>query len=61
MELFWEVEKLLKQLDYLTAANEDAVLAAELYQKILGKLARYAVSEKDRLALQEKTKINGAG
>jgi hypothetical protein len=55
IHLFWEVEGLMKQLDYLTSANEDPVLSSELYQKILRKVSRYAVMEKDRVLLQEKS------
>ncbi len=55
IQIFWEVEGMMKQLDYLTSANEDPVLVAELYQKVLKKVARFAVAEKDRTLLQERS------
>ncbi len=54
INLFWEIEKLLKRIDYMIASNEDAVLIAQQYQKVYAKVAKYAVTEKDRISLYEK-------
>jgi hypothetical protein len=44
----------LKHLEYLMAANEDPTIIAEHQSKIFRKVVKYAVLEKDRLALHEK-------
>lgn len=54
IDIWWDVDRLLKEMDYLTSANEDAVLIREVYQKILKMAAKYAVNEKDRTLLLEK-------
>ncbi len=51
---FWEVEELMKAVDYLVASNEDPILVNEAVQKIFKKVAPYAVNEKDRTLLYGK-------
>jgi len=51
---FWEVEELMKFIDYLVASNEDPILVNETMQKIFKKVAPYAVNEKDRTFLHGK-------
>lgn len=55
INVFWEMEQHLKQLDYLVASNEDAVLINTTYQTIVAKAAKYAVAEKDRIILKDKS------
>lgn len=50
----------MKQIDYQVAAGEDPVLVNELYRKVYTKVAKYAVSEKDRVFLYEKVLSGGA-
>ena len=59
IKLFWDVEKLLKQIDYAIAAGEDPVLINELCRKVYTKVAKYAVSEKDRVFLYDKVLSSG--
>ena len=54
--LFWDVEKLLQRIDYLSAAGEDQVLVHEHVRKIYKKVVKYAVLEKDRIFLQDKVR-----
>jgi hypothetical protein len=51
---FWELEELMKSMDYLIASNEDPILVNETVQKIFKKVAPYAVNEKDRIFLYAK-------
>lgn len=60
IKLFWDVEKLLKQIDYSIAAGEDPVLINELYRKVYTKVAKYAVTEKDRVFLYDKVLSSGS-
>lgn len=50
--VFWDVEAMLKKIDYLVAAGEDAVLVHEQARGIYRKLVKYAVQEKERQLLQ---------
>ena len=59
VQLFWEVEQLLKRLDYLIASHEDPVIINDLSLRIYRKVVKYVVSEKDRLLLH--ARINGPG
>ena len=54
INLYWDVEKLLKRIDYLLASNEDPVIINDMTQTVLRKVVKYAVFEKDRALLQEK-------
>ena len=54
VNIYWEVEDLLKKVDYLLSTHEDPVLINEHYQKVLRKVASYVVSERDRLKLQDR-------
>lgn len=56
LDAFWELEDLIKRVNYLTAASEDPVLIMELWQKILRKASRYCVHERDRTFISEKLK-----
>jgi hypothetical protein len=53
LDLFWEVEQLLKRLDYLVASHEDATVIADMQQAIYRKVVKYVVSEKERTMLYE--------
>ena len=48
LEVFWDIEKSLRELDYLRSAFEDQVKINLLHRKILDHLSKYAVLEKDR-------------
>lgn len=54
LKIFWEVEELLKTMDYLIASNEDPLLVTDSTKKVFKKVAPYAVHEKDRTFLHEK-------
>lgn len=54
IKLFWELEELLKQIDYMNSSSEDPVLIADAYRRVYRKVFKYVVSEKDRLLLQER-------
>jgi hypothetical protein len=54
IDLFWQLEAMLKKIDYLLTADEDAVIVNELYHRVYTKAAKYAVLEKDRAFLYEK-------
>ena len=56
IRLFWELETLLKDADYLVSAGEDQVVIADLQQAILAKTAPYAVHERDRVYLRDRLK-----
>ena len=51
VQLFWEIQELIKKIEYLVSASEDPVVINELQVRVYGKLARYAVHEKDRMML----------
>jgi hypothetical protein len=53
LDLYWEIEQLLKRLDYLLASNEDATVIADMQQTIYRKVVKYVVSEKERTMLYE--------
>ena len=53
LDVYWAMEKLFKDLEYLTASGEDQVQALELTHKIMKKIATYVVSEKERVVLKE--------
>lgn len=55
IKVFWEVEELLKSMDYLIASSEDPILVNECAQKVYKKVAPYAVNEKDRAFLHGKS------
>lgn len=57
--VFWEIETLLKKIDYLMAAGEDAVLVNEQSRRVYRKLLKYAVQEKERQLLQGR--LHGGG
>ena len=51
IQLFWEMQELIKKIEYLVSAGEDPVVINDLQIRIYSKLAKYAVSEKDRMML----------
>lgn len=60
IKLFWDIQQILKQIDYSVASGEDPVLITELYRKVYTKVAKYAVTEKDRVFLYEKILSGGS-
>lgn len=56
LDAFWELEDLIKRVNYLTAAAEDPVVIMELWQKTFRKASRYCVNERDRNFINEKLK-----
>lgn len=60
IKLFWDLELLLKRIDYMVASGEDPVLINETHRKVYTKVAKYAVSEKDRIFLYDKALNGGA-
>jgi hypothetical protein len=56
INLFWEVEQLLKRLDYMIASHEDPVVLTAMQQTIYRKIVKYVVSEKERAMLYEMLK-----
>lgn len=58
IKVFWEVEEMMKTMDYQIASNEDPILINETVTKIYKKVAPYAVSEKDRAFLYGKADPN---
>ncbi len=61
IKLFWDIEQLLKRIDYLVASGEDPVLINEIYRKVYVKVAKYAVHEKDRIFLYDKVASSNSG
>lgn len=51
IQLFWELQDLLKKIEYLVSASEDLVVINDLQLRVYGKLSKYAVQEKDRIML----------
>ncbi|MDQ3230989.1 MAG: hypothetical protein M3Q07_04140 [Pseudobdellovibrionaceae bacterium] len=45
---FWDLESLIKDVNYLLAAGEAQAEVATSYRKVLRRSARYAVREMDR-------------
>lgn len=58
IKVFWEVEELMKTMDYLIASNEDPIIINDSVLKIYKKVAPYAVNEKDRIFLYGKADPN---
>ncbi len=56
IEVFWKVEKILKDADYLIASGDENVSVQETYKLVLKKVSSFAVSEKDRAWLHDKVK-----
>ena len=56
IEVFWKVEKILSQADYLIATGDENVSVQETYKRVLAAVSGYAVSEKDRAWLHDKVK-----
>lgn len=54
INLYWELEALMKRIDYLQSAGEDPVLINDHYQQLYRKVVKYVVSEKDRILVQQK-------
>ena len=54
-EVYWQVQDILKETDYLIAQSEDAVALASRYVDLYRYVMPYAVHEKDRLWLINKT------
>lgn len=59
IQLFWELEDLLKKLDYLLASHEDPVVVNDLSARIFRKIVKYVVHEKDRIFIHGK--LHGSG
>lgn len=56
LDLFWEMENLIKKVNYLTAAGEDLVLINENLRKILQKASYFTVREADRKLIDDRLK-----
>lgn len=59
ISLYWEVESLLKRIDYMLSASEDPVLITDLTQRIYRKVQKYVVTEKDRAILHQRLHSGG--
>lgn len=51
VQLLWQIQDLIKKIEYFVSAGEDPVVINELQIRVYAKLARYAVHEKDRVML----------
>lgn len=51
VQIFWQIQELIKKIEYMISASEDPVVINELQTRVYAKLARYAVHEKDRIML----------
>ena len=51
VEVFWQVEKLMKEYDIMFASGEEDMVLETMNQKILKSLAPYVVDEKERALL----------
>ncbi len=54
IEVFWEVEKMVKKADYLFASNEESTDINNIYREVLQKVVPFAIHEKDRVWIYEK-------
>ncbi len=55
IEVYWELQEQFKLLEYYVSANDDPTAISELTGKIIRKVMPYAVHEKDRVLLKEKS------
>jgi len=55
VEVYWKIRDVLKDADYGMAAGEDANSISELHRKVFAELKKYAVHEKDRVWLHERS------
>ena len=53
LDVFWELEKLFKHLEYSQASGGDPTQTSDLTQNIMKKISTFVVNEKDRIALRE--------
>lgn len=53
---YWELEKEVKEVNYLVAAGENTAEVTSAYREALQRAARHAVKEKERVWLYEKSK-----
>ena len=56
IDIYWQLEEMLKKVEYLQSAAEDASVVGEAVKQVYVQAARYAVQEKDRLMLQGRGK-----
>jgi hypothetical protein len=52
IDVYWQLDEMLKRVEYLQSAGEDATVVGEAVKQVYLRAARYAVAEKDRLSLQ---------
>ena len=56
IETYWESCDILKELEYMIVSSEETIDIKEKYKKFFKRIAPYAIVEKDRIWLYEKTK-----
>lgn len=54
LQIFWDVEKLLKEAEYMISTNEDQVVLNSKYFQILKTVLPCVVYEKDRVWLNDR-------
>ncbi len=54
IEIFWKIEKLIKEADFLLATGKDNLQINDIYKKIFKECSPYVVLEKDRIWIYEK-------
>ena len=57
INVYWQVEEQIKDLDYKRSNFDDAVSIGQLHRQILGQMANYITTEKERMQL--KAALNG--
>jgi hypothetical protein len=52
VDVYWQLDEMLKKVEYLQSAGEDQTVIGEAIKQLYARAARYAVLEKDRHTLQ---------
>lgn len=58
VQIFWTVKELLRQADYMLASGEDQSAINEIYRQIFDEIKAYAISEKERQWLYDRSNSN---
>ena len=58
IEVYWKTRDVLKDADYNSASGEDFNSINELHRKVFAELKKYAVHEKDRIWLHERSTVS---
>ena len=59
IESFWEMDKLIKKANYLKASGESTPEILDFYKKIFKLSSKFALYEKERHWLSERSKDSG--